>query len=181
MKKKILATLLAATMVLGLCACGNKEVAEDTTATAETTEATEATEEAAEEAPAADLDFSQGGNITIWVAENVVDFTQQQWDAFIAANPDYAAYTATIEPVGEGDAAGNMITDVEGGADVFGFAQDQLARLVSAGAVMPVMGDYESFVTSSNDAGSVAAATVGGTIYAYPITSDNGYLQILLQ
>ena len=175
MKKKILATLLAATMVLGLCACGNKEVAEDTTATAETTEATEATEEAAEEAPAADLDFSQGGNITIWVAENVVDFTQQQWDAFIAANPDYAAFTATIEPVGEGDAAGNMITDVEGGADVFGFAQDQLARLVSAGAVMPVMGDYESFVTSSNDAGSVAAATVGGTIYAYPITSDNGY------
>ena len=93
MKKKILATLLAATMVLGLCACGNKEVAEDTTATAETTEATE---EAAEEAPAADLDFSQGGNVTIWVAENVVDFTQQQWDAFIAANPDYAAYTATM-------------------------------------------------------------------------------------
>ncbi|MDE7251281.1 MAG: extracellular solute-binding protein, partial [Lachnospiraceae bacterium] len=70
---------------------------------------------------------------------------------------------------------GNMITDVEGGADIFGFAQDQITRLVSAGAVCPIVGDNANFVTSENDAGAANAATVGGTIYAYPMTSDNGY------
>ncbi len=144
MKKKLLATLLASVMCLSLVACGSKGDA------------------------SGDVDFSKGGEITIWVADNVVDFTSQSVADFFAANPDYSAFTYTVEAVGEGDAAGNMITDVEGGADIFGFAQDQLARLVSASAVMPVMGDYESFVKDSNDAGAIAAATVGDTIYAYP-------------
>ena len=30
-------------------------------------------------------------------------------------------------------------------------------------------------VTAENDAGSVAAATLGDVMYAYPLTSDNGY------
>ena len=177
MKKKILATLLAATMVLGLCACGNPEVAaEDPAAAVAADEAAPADEAPAEEAaPAADIDFSAGGTITLWVAEEVVDFTKEQCDKFFADNADYAAFSVSIEPVGEGDAAGNMITDVEGGADIFGFAQDQLARLVSAGAVMPVMGEYADFVSTANDAGAVGAATVGGQIYAFPLTSDNGY------
>ena len=68
-----------------------------------------------------------------------------------------------------------MITDVEGGADMFGFAQDQITRLVSAGAVCPIVGDNAAFVTAENDAGAALAATVGDTIYAYPMTSDNGY------
>jgi len=115
------------------------------------------------------------GEIKIWVAEEVRDFTQQQADAFMEANPDMAGYTITIEAVGEGDAASNMITDVEGGADIYGFAQDQLARLVSAGALTPVMGDAATTVSEANDAGAVAAATMGDVIYAYPLTSDNGY------
>ena len=115
------------------------------------------------------------GEIKIWVADAVVDFTNQQVAAFMEANPDYAGYTVTVEPVGEGDAAGNMITDVQGGADIYAFAQDQIARLVSAGALEEVAPENEAAVKSENDAGSVAAATVGGKLYAYPLTSDNGY------
>ncbi|MBQ7582461.1 MAG: extracellular solute-binding protein [Lachnospiraceae bacterium] len=115
------------------------------------------------------------GEIKIWVADAVVDFTNQQVDAFMKANPDFAGYTVTVEPVGEGDAAGNMITDVQAGADIYAFAQDQIARLVSAGALEVVAPENEAAVKSDNDAGSVAAATVGGTLYAYPLTSDNGY------
>ncbi len=115
------------------------------------------------------------GNISIWVAENMVEFTQKKAAEFFEANPDMAGYTVSVEPVGEGDAAGNMITDVEGGADMFGFAQDQITRLVSAGALCPVVNDNATFVTSQNDAGASAAATVGDMIYAYPMTSDNGY------
>ena len=90
-------------------------------------------------------------------------------------NPQYAGYKVTVEPVGEGDAAGNMITDVEAGADIYAFAQDQIARLVSAGALEEMNPDLLDTVTKENDPGSVAAATVGGKVYAYPLTSDNGY------
>lgn len=176
MKKKILATLLAATMVLGLTACGGSSDSAATTTTETATEtATETTTEATTEAaPAEAVDYGSG-EITIWVAENVVDFTNDQVNAFMEANPEMAGYTVSVAPVGEGDAAGNMITDVEGGADIYGFAQDQIARLVSAGALSPVMGDNATFVSESNDAGAVGAATVGDMIYAYPLTSDNGY------
>ncbi|MBQ4515077.1 MAG: extracellular solute-binding protein [Anaerolineaceae bacterium] len=115
------------------------------------------------------------GDIKIWIAENVVDFTKQQVEAFKAANPEYANMNVIVEPVGEGDAASNIITDVEAGADIFGFAQDQLARLVAAGALLDVEPSNAEKVTAENDAGSVAAVTLGDTMYAYPMTSDNGY------
>ena len=115
------------------------------------------------------------GDVKIWVAENVVDFTKEQVEAFKAANPEYANMNVIVEPVGEGDAASNIITDVEAGADIFGFAQDQLARLVSAGALLDVEPGNAEKVTAENDAGSVAAVTLGDVMYAYPMTSDNGY------
>ena len=115
------------------------------------------------------------GDVKIWVAENVVDFTKEQVEAFKAANPEYAGMNVIVEPVGEGDAASNIITDVEAGADIFGFAQDQLARLVAAGALLDVEPENAEVVKAANDAGSVAAVTLGDTMYAYPMTSDNGY------
>ena len=113
--------------------------------------------------------------IKVWVADNVVDFTKGQIDAFKEANPDFAGYDYVVEAVGEGDAAGNMITDVEAGADIYCFAQDQIARLVAAGALEEVAPENVEAVENDNDAGAVGAATVGDILYAYPITSDNGY------
>ena len=113
--------------------------------------------------------------IKVWVADNIGDFTNQQIEAFKEANPDFAGYDYVVEPVGEGDAAGNMITDVTAGADIYGFAQDQLARLVAAGALIDVAPENAEVVKAENDAGAVGAATMGDTLYAYPITSDNGY------
>ena len=115
------------------------------------------------------------GEIKVWVADATVDFTLQQIENFKAEYPEYAGITVTVEPVGEGDAASNMITDVEGGADIFGFAQDQLARLVAAGALIDVAPENAEVVKAENDAGSVSAVTLGETMYAYPMTSDNGY------
>ncbi len=113
--------------------------------------------------------------IKIWVADAVVNFTQEQVDKFMEENPDFADYEVTIEPVGEGDAAGNMLTDVEAGPDIYVFAQDQIARLVAAGALEEVAPDNYEAVQSENSPGAVAAATVGDILYAYPITADNGY------
>ena len=121
--------------------------------------------------------FAEGfdGELKVWVAEAAVDFTKAQIDAFKAANPEYANMTVNVEPVGEGDAASNMITDVEAGADIFGFAQDQLARLVAAGALIDVAPENAEVIAAENDAGAVGAVTMGEVMYAYPMTSDNGY------
>ena len=115
------------------------------------------------------------GEIKVWVAEAAVEFTKAQVEAFKAANPEYANMTVTIQPVGEADAASNMLTDVEAGADLYVFAQDQLARLVAAGALVDVLPENAEIVAAQNDAGSVAAVKLGETMYAYPMTSDNGY------
>ena len=121
--------------------------------------------------------FAEGysGDLKVWVADAAVDFTNQQVEAFKAANPDFADMTVTVEAVGEGDAASKVITDVDAAADIFGFAQDQLARMVAAGAVEIVEPANAEAVKAENDAGAVAAVTMGDELYAYPLTSDNGY------
>lgn len=162
MRKKILSILLASAMVFGLAACGGSDSGSGSAGGNNGGVASE------------DIDYGSG-TITIWVSEESGSFTEEQATAFLSSNPDYSGYTVTVEAVGEGDAASNMITDVEGGADIFGFAQDQLARLVTANALMEVIGDYAEFISTSNDEGAVGAATMGDSIYAFPITSDNGY------
>ena len=89
------------------------------------------------------------GELKVWVSEESVGYTQELVDMFKAANPEYAGMTVVIQPVGEGDAASNMITDVEAGADIYTFAHDQLARLVAAGALEIV--DYLNAHQKFND------------------------------
>jgi len=126
---------------------------------------------------------SQGGadlsgtyDIKVWVSEveGVKTLTEQQIDEFEAANPGIVL-NATVEGVSEANSATNMITDVESGADLFCFAQDQLARLVQVGALNKLGVAASQEVTDNNDASAVKAATVDGNLYCYPLTSDNGY------
>ncbi len=178
MKKKLVSVLLTAAMGASLLAgCGSgaadqvtSEQAEQVAAEVEQTVA----EVAAEAEKNENVDYGTG-DIKVWVADNVVDFTNEQIANFKNEHPEFAGYNFTVEAVGEGDAAGNMITDVEAGADIYAFAQDQIARLVTAGALEVVEDANAEVVKAENDAGAVAAATVGGTLYAYPLTSDNGY------
>ncbi len=155
MKKRltsIFALAMAFIMVIGVAGCGKKEKTDDLSA------------------------LNGTYDITVWVSEvdGVKALTEQQIDKFEADNPGIVL-NATIEGVSESDSATLMITSVEDGADIFCFAQDQLARLVMAGALSPLGEATAAQVTEMNDAGSVRAASVGGTIYCYPLTADNGY------
>ena len=118
-------------------------------------------------------------DITVWVSElaGVKELTQEQIDKFEEANPGIII-NATVEGITEAESATQMITSVEDGADLYCFAQDQLARLVQAGALTKLGVKAAEEVTQMNDAGSVAAATVGSDMYCYPMTSDNGYFMI---
>ena len=115
-------------------------------------------------------------DVKVWVSEieGVTTLTEAQIDAFELANPGITI-NATVEGMSEGDAATQVITDVETAPDVYCFAQDQLSRLVEAGALARLGEAAKAEVVANNDGGSVAAGQVAGVQYAYPLTSDNGY------
>ncbi len=190
MKKKVLAALLAgilaAVMLMGCggaaqssAAPASEEAKSEEAAPASSEEAAPASSE--EAAPASSEETAPAeepvGNdtIKIWVADNIVDFTKEKAEGFLAEHPELGSFEILVQAVGEGDAAGNMITDVEAGADIYGFAQDQIARLVAAGALEEVAPENAEAVKAENSAGAVGGAMVGDTLYAYPLTADNGY------
>ncbi|MGN0506388.1 MAG: extracellular solute-binding protein [Lachnospiraceae bacterium] len=153
MKKRFTSFLaLAMALCLGFTACGSKD------------------------SNNGNEDLAGTYDITVWVSEldGVKELTQQQIEAFCKANPGIVI-NATVEGVSEAESATQMINSVEDGADLFCFSQDQLARLVMAGALNKLGSATAAKVTEMNDAGAVAAASVGGDLYCYPLTSDNGF------
>lgn len=124
------------------------------------------------------LDTTLAGSydITVWVSDSkgVSTLTEKQIAKFSELYPS-VTINATVNPVSEADSANQMITDVASGADIFCFAQDQLARLVQVKGVGALGTDVATRVRANNDASAIAAATVGENMYCYPITSDNGY------
>ena len=179
MKKKVLSALLVATMTVSMAACGSDNgTTNDTPAAGSDARADAPADNNTEaDAPAAaEADLSGTYDITVWLSESegVAQLTEQQIDAFEEANPGIVI-NATVEGVTESNSATNMITDVASGADLFCFAQDQLIRLVEAGALTKLGAAASDIVTNANDATSLKAATVGSDIYCYPLTSDNGY------
>ena len=123
-----------------------------------------------------DADLKGTYDITMWVSEKegVADQFKSQIEAFMKDNPGIVI-KASIEGVTEADAGSKVVADVASAPDMYCFAQDQLARLVQAAALAVPGKAATEAIKANNDAGSVAAASVAGTVYAYPMTSDNGY------
>ena len=165
--KKIIAMLLALVMILSLAACGG--------APAETPTEPKNETQPQGETPA-ENPLAGTYDITMWVSEKdgVAAQFQEMIDAFEVAYPG-VVINAAIEGVSEADAGAKVIADVASAPDLYCFAQDQMARLVQAAALAGPAGDVAALISAQNDAGSVAAASVAGTLYAYPMTADNGY------
>ena len=112
--------------------------------------------------------------LLVWVGDDA----DQPWingviDNFKAANPG-TTFDIKVGIQSESTAKDTVLTDMTAAADVYTFADDQLSDLVVAGALQPVSVDTDAII-ARNSAGSVAAATDNGTLYAYPATADNGY------
>ncbi|MCR5801402.1 MAG: extracellular solute-binding protein [Lachnospiraceae bacterium] len=164
--RKFLATFLSCAMIVSLAACGAGDKGGQTA---------DGSGSGAAQTTTGDASIAGDYDITVWVDEKIVSLTQEQIEAFNSSNTDGIKFNATIEKQGEGDAATNMITDVEAGADLFIFAQDQTARLIKAGALQKLGVAAGEMVRSTNHEFAVAAATSGSDLYAYPVSYDNGY------
>lgn len=114
-------------------------------------------------------------DIKMWCDERISDLTKTQIANFVNASNGKYKINLVIDNLGEDSAASSMIEDVAGGADIYVFAQDQLSRLKTARALATITGDMKTAVVSETEADGIEAASIGGSLYAFPFTSDNGY------
>lgn len=112
-------------------------------------------------------------NLTVWGAAEDEELLRQIIDKFEEAYSGQADFAITFQPQSESSCTNALMGDLENGADVFAFADDQLNTLVAAGALDPV--ESAESVRQSNLPEAVAAASVDNTLYALPLTADNGY------
>lgn len=112
-------------------------------------------------------------SLTVWGGEEDEELLSEIFSSFQSHYADQAEFQITYQPQSESSCKDALLGNLEGGADVFAFADDQVAALAAAGALDPI--DNPEAIRSSNLSASVEAASVGNTLYAYPLTADNGY------
>ena len=111
--------------------------------------------------------------LTVWGAEEDEALLKQIFESFQAHYAGQADFQITYQPQSESNCKDALLGDLEGGADVFAFADDQVAALAAAGGLDPIAD--EAAIRSASLPAAVEAASVGNTLYAYPLTADNGY------
>lgn len=172
MKKKLLAALLATTLVVtALTGCGSNPAGEQSSAGGQSNAGS--TNDPVEALIAA----TQGTvDMAVWAAEEDQDMVKGWCDSFAAQYPA-VSFNFSVGVQSESTAKDTVLTDPEAAADVYSFAGDQLQDLVSAGALQPVSIHVDEVKerVGGADSGAVAAASANGNLYAYPATADNGY------
>lgn len=160
MKKRVISLILSvAAMSMLLTGCGGSEE--------QSGDGKESQTEVTAEEP--------GGTVAlkVWGATDDQALLAEMVESFKTKYAGEAQFDITIEAVEEADCKKTLLSDVTNGADVFSFADDQLLQMVAGGALTPVANAEE--VKKANVEGSVTAAMVNDTLYAYPMTADNGY------
>ncbi|MGN1344891.1 MAG: extracellular solute-binding protein [Traorella sp.] len=145
--KKFLKLFISAAMMLTLAACGGGKKGPDKV------------------------------TLKVWASQEDQTVTQEMINAFIEEQKkDYpeTEFDITLAVVSEADARQKVLEDPAAAANVFTFANDQLSDLVKAGALAEVTRNKDDIV-SRNGEGAIEAATKNGSLYAYPMTADNGY------
>ena len=150
MKKRAFLLILSVWMLALLAGCGGRDQPADSSQPASETVA-----------------------LTVWGAEEDEALLQEIFASFQSQYAGQASFQITYQPQSESSCKDVLLGDLENGADVFAFADDQVAALAAAGALDPI--PASDAVRSANLSAAVEAASVDNTLYAYPLTADNGY------
>lgn len=111
--------------------------------------------------------------LTVWGAEEDRELLSEITESFKTEYGSQANFNITFKAQSESDCKDALLDDPQAGADVFAFADDQLGALAAAGVLMPI--ENAEQIRAENLSSAVKAASVNNVLYAYPITSDNGY------
>ena len=152
MKKQLL-TLAAATLAtVSLVSCGKK--VDDTVEAIATTK------------------------INVWATASeqaVVEEVIKNWNA--AQPTDETKFNIEFTAVSEADCGTTLAKDpqVKGAPALFLCADDQISNLASLNIIAEIKGERKEKIVNRTTEVAVAGATMGGKLYGYPVTSDNGY------
>lgn len=159
MKKKVLSILFGLLLLGTLTACQS-----DTSNDAATGDAANSvTDEVTEDGPI---------RLTVWGEEDNFTMLEGMIESFKKAYPS-EQFEITLAVQSDAGLRDVLLGDVLSGPDVFHFPDDQLNSLIAGGVLDAVPNASE--VKAANTAASVEAASLNGTLYAYPMTADNGY------
>ncbi len=122
---------------------------------------------------AASTPVSNTVDLTVWGAAEDEELLRQIINTFEETYRGQANFNITYQPQSESHCMDALMADLENGADVFAFADDQLNTLVAAGALEPI--EDAASVREANLPEAVVAASINDTMYALPLTADNGY------
>ena len=111
--------------------------------------------------------------LKVWASQDDQEITKKLIDDFTAANPDNT-YNITLNVCGEPDTYKMYSEDPAAAADVFFFPNDQLRDFVKSGGLYEVTRNKDE-VIARNLPASIEAASLDGSLWAYPNTADNGY------
>lgn len=112
-------------------------------------------------------------SLTVWGAEEDRELISEITESFKTEYGSLADFRIDFKAQSESDCKDALLDDPQAGADVFAFADDRLGLLAAAGVLTPI--ENAERVRSENLSSAAAAASVRGVLYAYPLTSDNGY------
>jgi len=113
-------------------------------------------------------------NLTLWGRDEDLTVLRERVDAFIASVSSEVNLTVDIE-----DKFGNymmdaVLTDPQAAADVWTMTDNQLSRLYWANVLQEVQVNANE-VRTANVSGAVEAASMDGSLVAYPLSVYNGY------
>ena len=163
MKKKILASLLTmAVLCTTITGCGStgQSGTQESSESVQTNGTAETTDNGVVE-------------LTVWAEEANWDVLNKMIESFKQEHAGEAEFEITLVQESDAETKNVLLADIYNGADIFPFADDQLNSLVAAGALAPVPNSDE--IKEANLEDAVAAASINDTLYAYPMTADNGY------
>lgn len=116
--------------------------------------------------------------LTVWAPQTQQTLVKELVEEFKTANPDIKL-KINVGVCGESEAYANLSKDGEAGADVYGFANDQLMNLKKAGVIARIGNTVVENLKKENDANSVEAGKIVESgedrYYGYPYAADNGF------
>ena len=118
-------------------------------------------------------DKEQTVKLTLWGGAEDQKMLQSMVDDFKKEHASEASFDIKLAVESETTCKETLLGDVEKGADVFAFPDDQLQALASSGVLQEIR-DADQ-VKQDNIKGAVEAASVNDRLFAYPMTADNGY------
>lgn len=116
----------------------------------------------------------KGNKIVLWGPAAQQLSLQEMVDQFLEENPNFGL-EIELGVASEGSAYDYMSNDAKSGADVFAYANDQIANLYSIGALARLSPSTVEGLMSTNSEASVNAGKLGDGYYGYPYAADNGF------